>query len=106
LRRPNRRANAPTGSVAIHMPRTNTLMGSVANPLSGASTVPTMPAVATSTVLLPPASAWVAASTSALRRARRSPASTSTTGSARADIRVLQKGISVEWILFLAVDPK
>src|SRR6516162_1243320 len=53
--------------------------------------VPTMPAVATNTVLLPPASACVTASTSALRRARRSSAATSTTGWARADIRVSSK---------------
>ena len=60
------------------------LIGSVASPLSGASMVPTMPAVATSTVLLPPASACVAASINALRRARRSPATASMTGSAMA----------------------
>jgi len=46
------------------------LIASVAKLLSGASMVPTMPAVATNTVLLPPASACAIASTSALRRAR------------------------------------
>ena len=46
------------------------LIGSVAKLLSGASVVPTMPAVATNTVLLPPASACVTANTSTLRRAR------------------------------------
>src|SRR5579871_3066581 len=75
------------------MPSTKMLIGSVANPGSGASIEPTMPAVATSTVLLPPASACVTASTSALRRARRSPESASkaacTTGSATADMLVL-----------------
>src|SRR5262245_64686850 len=38
------------------------LIGSVAKLLSGARMVPTMPAVATNTVLLPPASACVTAS--------------------------------------------
>src|ERR1700716_2458100 len=67
------------------------LIGSVARPLSGASMVPTMPAVATSTRLLPPASACATASTSALRRARRSPAATSMIGSASADISERQR---------------
>src|SRR5215510_13636102 len=78
------------------------LIGSVTKLLSGASMVPTMPAVATNTVLLPPASACVTASTSALRRARRSPAATSTTGCARADIRALSKIFRVERILLAA----
>src|SRR5258705_9172681 len=43
---------------------------------------PTMPPVATSTVLLPPASASATASTSALRRAKGSPAVSAVAGSA------------------------
>jgi hypothetical protein len=56
------------------MPHTITLIGRVARLLSGASIEPRMLPVATITVLLAPASAWPAASTSALRLARRSPA--------------------------------
>src|SRR5262245_3611739 len=82
------------------------LTGSVAKLLSGASMVPTMPAVATNTVALPPASACVTASTNALRRARRSPAAASTTGCARADIRVAPKRDSRRTYFLLAVDPR
>src|SRR5262249_29849537 len=82
------------------------LIGSVAKLLSGASMVPTMPAVATNTVALPPASACVTASTNALRRARRSPAAASTTGCARADIRVAPKRVSRRTRFLLAADPR
>jgi len=51
------------------MPKTMAVTGKVASPLSGASTAPTMLAVETITVLLPPASACATASTIALRRA-------------------------------------
>lgn len=54
------------------MPITITLIGSVAIPLCGASIVPIMPPVVTTTTWLPPASAWAIASTNTLRRARRS----------------------------------
>jgi hypothetical protein len=47
----------PTGSVPIHMPTAMKLIGTVASAGSGASMVPTIPPVATITVLLPPASA-------------------------------------------------
>jgi hypothetical protein len=63
-----------------------------------------MPAVATSTVLLPPASACVTASTSALRRASRSPARQSAFASASADIRMLRNGMAVEEFFFLAAE--
>ena len=92
VRRPRLRASQPIGSVLIHMPSTKTLIGSVASPLSGASMVPTMPAVATRTVLLPPASACATDSTSALRRASRSLVAASTAGSASADINRSPKG--------------
>src|SRR4029077_5797997 len=59
-------------------------------------------AVATSTVLLPPANACAIASTSELRRARRSPTKASATGSATADIYVLRNRMSVEQFCFLA----
>src|SRR5688500_3182272 len=72
------------------------LIGSVASALSGASVIPTIAAVATSTVLLPPASACVIASTSALRRARRSPTLVPSMDSATADIRILQKLVRAE----------
>ena len=58
------------GRVPSHMPKTSAVIGSVASPLSGASTAPTILAVLTMTVLLPPASACATASTMALRRAR------------------------------------
>src|ERR1700716_2384473 len=92
----------PSGRSPIHIPSTKMLIGSVASPLSGASMVPTIAAVATSTVLLPPASACAIASTSALRRARRSPARACATGSATADIYVLRNRMSVEQFFFLA----
>src|SRR5215210_3773179 len=76
----------PTGSVPAQIPSTMTEIGTVANALSGASMAPTIPPVETMTVLLPPASACAIASTSALRRARRSPAAASRIGSATADI--------------------
>ena len=104
VRRPNRRANTPIGRVPAHVPSARKLIGSVANPLSGASMMPTMPAVATSTELLPPASACVTASTSALRFARRSPSATVSTGSAGANIRILRKGIREEGLVLLAAD--
>ena len=44
-RRPKRRASMPTGSVPNHMPSTVAVSGSVARPLSGASTEPMMLAV-------------------------------------------------------------
>src|SRR5713226_880063 len=56
------------------MPHTMTDTGKVASPGSEASMVPTMPAVAAITMLLPPANACAIASTSALRLARRSSA--------------------------------
>src|SRR5437773_6519175 len=56
------------------MPQTMTDTGKVARPGSEASMVPTMPAVAAITVLLPPANACAIASTTALRLARRSSA--------------------------------
>src|SRR5262249_3999017 len=62
-------ARTPSGSVPSHMPKTMAVTGKVASPLSGASTAPTMLAVETITVLLPPASACATASTIALRRA-------------------------------------
>ena len=71
-RRPNALASTPTGSVPIHMPTAMMLIGSVASAGSGASIDPTMPPVATMTVVLPPVSAWATASTTALRAARRS----------------------------------
>ncbi len=71
-RRPKWRASMPIGSVPIHMPITMKVMGSVASPLSGASSAPMMAPVETMTVLLPPASACATASTLALRRARAS----------------------------------
>ncbi len=86
-RRPKRRASAPTGSVPNHMPITMAVIGSVASPLSGASTAPTIEAVDTMTVLLPPASACATASTMALRRARPSSIVPYRIGSATADMR-------------------
>jgi len=80
-------AKAPTGSVPIHMPNTMAVIGSVASPLSGASTAPTMLAVLTMTVLLPPASACATASTKALRRASASSMCACRIGSAIADMR-------------------
>jgi hypothetical protein len=59
----------PIGSAPNHIPSTIIVTGSVARPLSAASIEPRMLAVAAITVLLPPASAWAAASTTALRRA-------------------------------------
>jgi hypothetical protein len=56
-RRPKALARMPTGSVPIHMPTAMKLIGTVASAGSGASMVPTIPPVATITVLLPPASA-------------------------------------------------
>src|ERR1043165_880454 len=79
------------------MPSTIVLIGSVARLLSGASIEPRMLAVATITVLLPPASAWPTASTSALRLARRSPLRASKDVSATADIILLRQGIRAEW---------
>src|SRR5688572_1746214 len=76
----------PTGSVPAHIPSTMMEIGTVAYALSGANIAPTIPPVETITVLLPPASACAIASTSALRRARRSPAAASRIGSATADI--------------------
>jgi hypothetical protein len=70
------------------------LIGTVARLLSGASITPRIEPVATITVLLAPASACPAASTSALRLARRSPAAASNGGvSAIADINILPAGI-------------
>ena len=86
-RRPKRLASTPTGSVPSHMPITMQVIGSVARPLSGASTAPTMLAVDTMTVLLPPASACATASTMALRRARWSSMWACNIGSATADMR-------------------
>src|SRR5262245_18509625 len=68
------------------MPNTIAVTGSVASPLSGARTAPTMLAVATMTVLLPPASACATASTMALRRANLSSCTTCWIGSATADM--------------------
>jgi len=68
------------------MPNTMAVMGKVASPLSGASTAPTMLAVLTMTVLLPPASACATASTIALRRARLSSGLACWKGSAIADM--------------------
>src|SRR5262249_60361681 len=65
------------------MPRTKILIGSVAKLLSGASVVPTMPAVANNTVLLPHATACVTASTSRLPRAGGQPPAPAPTRSAR-----------------------
>src|SRR5471032_3336231 len=56
------------------MPHTMTDTGKVARPGSEASMVPTMPAVAAITMLLPPANACAIASTNALRLATRSSA--------------------------------
>ncbi len=86
-RRPKRRASAPTGSEPSHMPITMQVIGSVASPLSGASTAPTIEAVETMTVLLPPASACPTASTMALRRASASSTVIRWIGSATADMR-------------------
>ena len=69
------------------MPITMQVIGSVARPLSGASTAPTMEAVETMTVLLPPASACATASTMALRRARLSSMVADIMGSATADMK-------------------
>jgi hypothetical protein len=85
-RRPKRLARNPIGKVPAHMPHTIRLIGSVARLLSGANIAPTMLPVVTITVLFAPASAWPIASTSALRRARRSPAAASKGVSATADI--------------------
>src|SRR5450830_556704 len=85
-RRPKTRASAPTGSVPSHMPITMQVIGRVARPLSGASIAPTMLAVLTITVLLPPASACATASTMALRRARLSSTLACRIGSATADM--------------------
>ena len=71
VRRPYRRAIAPVGSVPAAIPHTNTEIGSVASPGSGAMVEPMMAAVAKTTVALAPASAWAAARRRALRRARR-----------------------------------
>ncbi len=68
------------------MPITMQVIGRVASPLSGASTAPTMLAVETITVLLPPASACATASTMALRRARLSSLDACRMGSATADM--------------------
>src|SRR6516162_997462 len=68
------------------MPKTMAVTGKVASPLSGASTAPTMLAVETITVLLPPASACATASTNALRRASVSSGLTCWNDSAVADI--------------------
>src|SRR5215475_145889 len=68
------------------MPNTIAVTGSVASPLSGARTAPMMLAVATMTVLLPPASACATASTMALRRANLSSCTTCWIGSATADM--------------------
>ena len=71
-RRPNFLAIHPTGNVPVAIPTTKIEMGSVAKPLSGASTEPTIAAVAKITVALAPASAVAVASKTALRRAKRS----------------------------------
>ena len=68
------------------MPITMQVIGSVASPLSGASTAPTIEAVETMTVLLPPASACATASTMALRRASASSTVAYWMGSATADM--------------------
>src|SRR5262245_44140492 len=83
------------------MPRIITEIGSVARLLSGAITAPRIPAVATMTVWLAPASACATASTSALRRARASSAATSNR-SATADIPILQKSSRLKQFCFLA----
>jgi hypothetical protein len=85
-RRPRRRASMPTGSVPSHMPSTMQVMGSVASPLSGAITEPTMLAVEKMMVLLAPPSACAADSTMALRRASASSTVACWKGSAMADI--------------------
>jgi hypothetical protein len=81
---------------------TKMLIGSRASPLSDASMVPTMPQVATSTALLPPASACAKASTMALRRASRSPEAASKTGSASADIVFSERGLPRNRVAVLA----
>src|SRR5437868_6016990 len=78
------------------------LIGRVARLLSGASIDPRMLAVATITVLLPPASACPIASTSALRLARRSPLRVSKGVSAIADITFSGRGISQNGAAVLA----
>jgi hypothetical protein len=57
------------------VPRTKAETGSVASDRSGASILPISEPVATMTEALAPASAMLAASTKALRRASRSPSS-------------------------------
>ena len=59
------------------MPAIRVLAGTVASPWSPANTPAMIPAVLTMTMLLPPASPWATASTKALRRAKRSPATAS-----------------------------
>src|SRR5690242_9345388 len=74
------------------MPHTMIDTGKVARPAFEASMVPTMPAVAAITMLLPPASACAIASTRVLRLARRSSA-TNGEISAIADIKHSQTRI-------------
>src|SRR4029078_11954909 len=70
------------------MPNTMAVIGRVASPLSGATPATMIADVATITVLLPPASACATASTSALRRARRSSKTGSVViGSAEANMK-------------------
>ena len=57
VRRPNFFAIHPTGKVPAAIPTTKIEIGNVARPLSGASTDPTMAAVAKMTVAFAPASA-------------------------------------------------
>jgi hypothetical protein len=77
--------------VLNHSPNIMTEIGRVARLLSGARTRPMMPAVATITVLLPPANACATASTTALRLARRSSIRAAG-GSAIADIKEFPAG--------------
>jgi hypothetical protein len=71
-RRPNFLAIHPTGKVPAAIPTTKIEIGNVARPLSGARTEPTIAAVAKITVAFAPASAVAVASSTALRRAKRS----------------------------------
>jgi len=81
--------------VPNHIPKTMAVTGSVASPLSGASTAPTMLDVETTTVLFPPASACATARTMALRRARLSSGLTCWKDSAAADMNGLPESRSL-----------
>jgi hypothetical protein len=65
----------PIGNVPLHIPTTWMLTGSVAKAGEGASIAPTMLAVVIMMMLLESPSACATARMTALRRARRSPAS-------------------------------